>query len=48
MMWPGVEPVQGEVNQTYLTVMENIVNTLGTYGIYTIVGIPTKLNLKHV
>jgi hypothetical protein len=37
-MWPGVAPVQGQYNQTYLNVMKSIVNDLGSKGIYTILG----------
>jgi endoglycosylceramidase len=34
--WPGVEPVRGAYNYTYLNVLEKIVNDLGALGIYTI------------
>lgn len=37
VMWPGVEPVQGQYNMTYLKVMRKIVDDLYEKGIYTIV-----------
>jgi endoglycosylceramidase len=33
----GVEPVQGQVNQTYLDVIKSIVDLSAEYGIYTLV-----------
>lgn len=35
VMWPGVMPSQDEVNITYLAELEKLVNSLGEYGIYT-------------
>eukprot|EP00929_Paragymnodinium_shiwhaense_P083735 TRINITY_DN44726_c0_g1_i1.p1 TRINITY_DN44726_c0_g1~~TRINITY_DN44726_c0_g1_i1.p1 ORF type:complete len:690 (+),score=114.48 TRINITY_DN44726_c0_g1_i1:63-2132(+) len=37
MMWPGVEPQDGVFNETYLTVMRDLVDELHSHGIYTIV-----------
>jgi len=37
MMWPGVEPSEGQYNSTYLKVMRQIVDDLYSHGIYTIV-----------
>eukprot|EP00928_Gymnodinium_smaydae_P079716 TRINITY_DN63575_c0_g1_i1.p1 TRINITY_DN63575_c0_g1~~TRINITY_DN63575_c0_g1_i1.p1 ORF type:complete len:516 (-),score=85.19 TRINITY_DN63575_c0_g1_i1:191-1738(-) len=34
LMWPGVEPEQGVVNQTYLREMQSLVDRLASYGIY--------------
>ena len=34
--WPGVEPAQGQFNETYLDVIEQIVDTLGEHGILSI------------
>ncbi|EFA85830.1 hypothetical protein PPL_01061 [Heterostelium album PN500] len=36
-MWPGVEPERGVFNQTYLEVIYNMVNQLGSAGIHTII-----------
>lgn len=36
MMWPGVEPAQGQFDAKYLDTMGQIVETLGKYGIYTL------------
>ncbi len=37
MMWPGVEPkTQGVYNQTYIDIMQGLVNDLGKAGIYTL------------
>eukprot|EP01102_Stenamoeba_stenopodia_P003368 TRINITY_DN1333_c0_g1_i5.p1 TRINITY_DN1333_c0_g1~~TRINITY_DN1333_c0_g1_i5.p1 ORF type:complete len:544 (-),score=80.71 TRINITY_DN1333_c0_g1_i5:434-1996(-) len=35
-MWAGVEPLQGQYNQTYLTVLKDIVNLCADYGIYVL------------
>ena len=37
VMWPGVSVAEGTYNYTYLETMNNLVSTLGSYGIYTIV-----------
>jgi endoglycosylceramidase len=37
VMWPGVEPVEGQFNQTYLTIMRKLVDDLYEHGIYTVV-----------
>ncbi|KAJ3197631.1 hypothetical protein HK101_002059 [Irineochytrium annulatum] len=36
IMWPGVEPVRGQFNQTYLQVMVGIVSMLRDSGIYVL------------
>lgn len=36
VMWPGVYPAQGEVNETYLDLVEELVNKLGEAGIYSL------------
>jgi len=36
VMWPGLEPVRGQYNQTYLGEIEKIVTLLADEGIYTI------------
>ena len=35
-MWPGVEPVRGQYNQTYLDTVAEIVEEASSYGIYTL------------
>ncbi|KAL4454588.1 hypothetical protein ABPG74_021793 [Tetrahymena malaccensis] len=35
-MWPGVEPMKGQYNETYLNQLKQIVDTAGKYGIYTL------------
>jgi len=37
VMWPGVEPIMGQYNATYLQVMKQLVDDLYSHGIYTIV-----------
>jgi endoglycosylceramidase len=37
VMWPGVEPAEGQINATYLGVMRTLVDDLYAAGIYTIV-----------
>eukprot|EP00435_Cladocopium_sp_Y103_P038354 s2226_g10.t1 len=37
VMWPGVEPVEGHYNQTYLQVVRQLVDDLYSHGIWTIV-----------
>ena len=37
VMWPGVEPKEGEFNETYLEKMVEIVNLAGKHNIYTLV-----------
>ncbi|KAK3286242.1 hypothetical protein CYMTET_6190 [Cymbomonas tetramitiformis] len=36
VMWPGVEPVRGQYNETYLQIMTEIAAEAATYGIYTL------------
>ena len=36
VMWPGVEPVRGEYNRTYIETVRGIARTAATYGIYTL------------
>ena len=36
-MWPGVAPSANYINQTYLDVMQSIIDKLGAQGIYSIV-----------
>ncbi|CAI8015649.1 Endoglycoceramidase [Geodia barretti] len=36
MMWPGAEPEKGVFNETYFTLSEDLINTAGSYGIYTL------------
>ncbi|KAJ3104943.1 hypothetical protein HDU97_008691 [Phlyctochytrium planicorne] len=36
VMWPGVEPVRGEYNQTYLDIMKQIVSWCNDKGIYVL------------
>lgn len=36
VMWPGVEPVRGEYNESYMDVVRSIVEEAATYGIYTL------------
>jgi len=36
-MWPGVEPKRGEYNETYLALMQKIVEDSAKYGIYTLI-----------
>eukprot|EP00055_Hartaetosiga_balthica_P013711 m.71469 g.71469 ORF g.71469 m.71469 type:complete len:487 (+) comp8350_c0_seq1:211-1671(+) len=35
-MWSGAEPAQGQFNETYYEIVEEIVNTLAKYDIYTL------------
>lgn len=37
VMWPGVEPVRGQYNQTYLQIMKGIADLCAKYGIYVLV-----------
>ena len=37
VMWQGVEPVRGQYNATYLSIMRTLVDDLHAHGIYTIV-----------
>ncbi|KAJ7534126.1 hypothetical protein O6H91_13G080900 [Diphasiastrum complanatum] len=37
VMWPGVEPTQGNINATYLQIMRSIVRKLHSAGIYTLI-----------
>jgi endoglycosylceramidase len=34
VMWPGVEPVRGQYNHTYLDIVADIIDEAATYGIY--------------
>ena len=34
-MWSGVEPVEGQVNETYIDILTEIVSGLEKQGIYT-------------
>ena len=36
MMWPGVEPSQGEYDEEYLDHISNIVEMAASYGVYTL------------
>jgi endoglycosylceramidase len=36
MMWPGVVPSAGVVNTSYLQIMHNLTDMLGSYGIYSL------------
>ena len=42
-MWPGLEPVRGQYNMTYLKEIERIVNLLGSQGIVTILDLHQDL-----
>lgn len=42
-MWPGLEPVRGQYNMTYLKEIERIVNILGREGIVTILDLHQDL-----
>ena len=37
VMWPGVEPVKGNYNLSYLNVMKNIINKLNDNNIYVLI-----------
>ena len=37
VLWAGVSIAENQYNTTYLEVMNELVTTLGSYGIYTIV-----------
>jgi len=43
VMWPGVEIVNGVYNQTYLEIIQKIVDTLAKEGIYTILDLHQDL-----
>lgn len=34
--WPGFEPEQGQLNQTYIETLKKIVDMAGEYGIHTL------------
>eukprot|EP00935_MAST-01C_sp_MAST-1C-sp1_P001139 g1139.t1 len=36
VMWPGVEPVRGQYNETYLQIIRGIAAEAATFGIYTV------------
>ena len=36
VMWPGLEPIEGQYNMTYLQLIEDIVQEAAEYGIYTL------------
>lgn len=35
-MWPGVEPIQGQYNETYMDILKQIIYSASQYGIYTL------------
>lgn len=35
--WAGVEPKKDQYNQTYLDIMEKLINLAGKHGIYTLI-----------
>lgn len=37
MMWAGVEPQKDTYNETYLDIMERLINMAGQHGIYTLI-----------
>jgi endoglycosylceramidase len=37
VMWPGVEPVRGQYNETYIQIMSKLVEDMSQYGIYTLI-----------
>ncbi|KAJ3444958.1 hypothetical protein M0812_10820 [Anaeramoeba flamelloides] len=37
VMWPGVEPKEGQYNGTYLQVMKTLVDEMNEYGIYSLI-----------
>ncbi|KAJ3431228.1 hypothetical protein M0812_02905 [Anaeramoeba flamelloides] len=37
VMWPGVEPKEGQYNGTYLQVMKDLVEEMNEYGIYSLI-----------
>ena len=36
-MWSGLYPEKGKINQTYVNIMTEIIDTLASYGIYTLI-----------
>ena len=36
VMWPGVEPIQGEYNESYLDQIDTIVTRAADYGVHTL------------
>ena len=42
VLWPGVEPVRGKYNYTYLEVMKNLTINLGKQGIYVLIDVILK------
>jgi len=36
-MWPGVEPVRGQYNTTYLATMRTLVDDMKEYGIWALI-----------
>ena len=47
IMWPGVNPIQDIFDDKYLNIIENIVNHLAEYGIYTILDCHQDLLSKY-
>jgi endoglycosylceramidase len=43
VMWPGLEPVKGQYNMTYIGEIQKIVNSLGTKGIHTLLDLHQDL-----
>ncbi len=37
VMWPGVEPMKGEYNETYLNIMEKIVSFMSSQNIFALI-----------
>ena len=35
-MWPGIEPVKGQYNETYISLIKTIAEEAANYGIYTL------------
>jgi hypothetical protein len=44
MMWPGVEPYQGQYNQTYLNVMAQLISLFQMYNITVLLDAHQVLN----
>eukprot|EP01094_Clydonella_sp_ATCC50884_P014736 TRINITY_DN2523_c2_g1_i1.p1 TRINITY_DN2523_c2_g1~~TRINITY_DN2523_c2_g1_i1.p1 ORF type:complete len:564 (-),score=118.85 TRINITY_DN2523_c2_g1_i1:864-2555(-) len=43
LMWPGAEPIRGQYNETYLEVLEDLVNSLGHAGIFSLLDVHQDL-----
>lgn len=48
VMWPGVMPQKGFINETYLDLMERVVNKAAEFGIYSLVEVSQRLFLYCV